>query len=170
MAEAKSHAFGFQWENSLCLQLQTESLWPLKVIPKNSSFVKSCVKCYLGPWVVLESIPPPAKSVTMQWQSCFWSQWDCITIHMGNIRVPDLGSHRSCAGWGCFYPSWHIPNIWHNTRSFMEAGRTDLVDRPWVLGQFMRRELDSVENSLVLRTVGISGREKAGRQKNLVNM
>lgn len=46
----------------------------------------------------------------------------------------------------------------------MEAGRTDLVDRPWVLGQFMRRELDSVENSLVLRTVGISGREKAGRQ------
>lgn len=42
-------------------------------------------------------------------------------------------------------------DIWHSTRSFMSPGRIDRVDRLWILGQLMRKELDK----LVLRRVRV---------------
>lgn len=72
---------------------------------------------------------------------------------------------------GIFIPAAFC-GIWHKTRSFMEAEKTDLVFRPWVLGQFIRKELDSVANSLILRTIRIFqvGGRQEDSQKHLVNL
>lgn len=136
-----------------------QSLYVLWELYQSSLLVKGCVKCYLGPWVVLESIPAPTKPVTMQWKSCFWSQWDCTTIHTGNIRVPDLGTHRSRAGWECIYPSCIL---WHLAQN--KGGLVQWIDpRYWDSSSGRNQKMLSIHSS-VEDSQGISGRKKTGSQ------